>query len=89
MMVELKLQVRVGIHTGAVVGGVIGSSRMAYDFWGDTVNLASRIQSAAQPGSILVSEATYYRSQNEVTFHLPRTELLKGVGEIKVSEVMD
>lgn len=83
----LTLQVRVGVHTGAVVGGVIGSARMAYDYWGDTVNLASRIQSAADPSAILVSEPTYYRAHGGVEFGNPRLELLKGIGETKVYPV--
>lgn len=84
----LTLQVRVGIHTGAVVGGVIGTSRMAYDYWGDTVNLASRVQGAAEPGSILTSESTYYRANEIVVFGQPRIELLKGIGETKVYPVL-
>lgn len=84
----LTLQVRVGVHTGAVVGGVIGTSRMAYDYWGDTVNLASRVQAAAEPGSILTSESTYYRANEIVAFGSPRIELLKGIGETKVYPVL-
>ena len=55
------LQIRVGIHTGPVFGGVIGESRFHYKIFGDTVNTASRIQGLATPGRVLVSEATYKR----------------------------
>lgn len=86
--IGIELQARIGVHTGAVVGGVIGSTRMAYDYWGDTVNLASRIQTAADPNTILASESTFYRAQNEVDFAPPRIELLKGIGETKVYPVI-
>jgi class 3 adenylate cyclase len=52
------LRLRIGIHSGPVVAGVIGRSRFAYDLWGDTVNVASRIQHAAKPDEILLSDAT-------------------------------
>ena len=49
---------RIGIHTGPVVGGVIGRDKIAYDFWGDTVNTASRMESHGEAGSIHISEET-------------------------------
>jgi class 3 adenylate cyclase len=52
------MRVRVGIASGPVVAGVIGHRKFAYDLWGDTVNLASRLESHGTPGRILVSEAT-------------------------------
>ena len=50
---------RIGIHTGAVITGVVGKTRTVYDMWGDTVNIANRLESACDPGRINVSEATY------------------------------
>lgn len=51
-------QIRVGIHTGPVVAGVIGQHKFIYDVWGDTVNIASRLESTGSPGRIQISEAT-------------------------------
>ena len=50
-------QVRIGLHSGPVVAGVIGSSKFVYDLWGDAVNLASRLETTAPVGQIQVSEA--------------------------------
>jgi len=51
-------QIRIGMHTGPVVAGIIGSKKFAYDLWGDTVNIASRLESHGEPGTIQVSRAT-------------------------------
>jgi adenylate cyclase len=52
-------QLRLGIHSGPLVAGVIGREKFAYDVWGDTVNTASRLESSGSPGRINISEATY------------------------------
>jgi class 3 adenylate cyclase len=52
-------QLRVGIHTGPVVAGVVGQQKMTYDIWGDTVNIAKRIESACIPGMVNVSYSTH------------------------------
>ena len=54
----LDWQIRVGMHTGPIVAGIIGSKKFAYDLWGDTVNVASRLESHGSPGVIQVSQAT-------------------------------
>lgn len=57
--VALKCEVRIGIHSGPVVSGVVGKRKYAFDIWGDTVNIASRMESAGQAGKINVSAYTY------------------------------
>jgi class 3 adenylate cyclase len=52
-------ELRLGIHTGKVVAGVIGKNKFAYDIWGDTVNVASRMESSGAPGKVNISGATY------------------------------
>jgi class 3 adenylate cyclase len=59
--IGLPLGLRVGISTGAVVSGVIGTRRFNFDVWGDTVNVASQMESTGIVGGIQVSEATYWR----------------------------
>ena len=52
-------RLRIGINSGPVVAGIVGTHKFAYDLWGDAVNIASRMQSGGVPGSIQVSEATH------------------------------
>jgi len=73
---------RIGIATGPVVAGIIGRRKFAYDLWGDTVNLASRLESHGEPGRILVSETTAKRLEGRFSLS-PVTHLeLKGRGRI-------
>ncbi len=76
----IPLKVRVGIHTGPAVGGVIGSNRLAYDYWGDTLNIASRLQNVAPLNGIAVSEATYFQTR-VIQNYESETVVLKGIGE--------
>ena len=80
--VDIKL--RCGIHSGPVVGGVVGVNRLAYDYWGDTMNIASRIEGAALPNGIAVSETTYFQCATSHEFGPPETIALKGVGEMQI-----
>ena len=79
----IDLKVRIGIHTGPVVGGVIGSSRLSYDYWGDTMNIASRLQDAAPPNGIAVSEATYFQTRT-LHHYEAQTVVLKGIGDTQI-----
>jgi class 3 adenylate cyclase len=51
--------IRIGIHTGTVIAGVVGQKKLSYDIWGDTVNTASRMESSGEPGKINISGTTY------------------------------
>ncbi len=56
---ELTFDIRIGINTGPVVAGVVGTKKFAYDIWGDTVNVASRMETMSEPGKINIGENTY------------------------------
>jgi class 3 adenylate cyclase len=75
-----RVEVRVGIATGPAVAGVIGQRKFAYDLWGDTVNLASRLEANGEPGRILVSEAFARRLGDRYEFGPHRVVDLKGKG---------
>jgi len=75
-----SLQLRIGINSGPVVAGVIGIHKIAYDLWGDTVNIASRMQSNSEPGRIQVTEATYNLLKEGYEFESRGRLQIKGKG---------
>jgi len=81
---KFDLNVRVGVHSGPVIGGVIGESRFMYDMWGDTVNVASRMEAGGIPGSVQISESTYDLVKLVPEFScMPRGGIeIKGKGEM-------
>jgi class 3 adenylate cyclase len=76
------LAVRIGIDTGPVVAGVIGTSRFSYDLWGDTVNTASRMESHGVPGCIQVTARTWERLRDRYRFQRRGPIQVKGKGEV-------
>jgi len=78
------LALRIGIGTGPVVAGVVGTKKFIYDLWGDTVNIASRITTEGVPGMIQVDQATYQRLRDSYEFLEPQTIYLKGKGDTAV-----
>ncbi|KFE66784.1 adenylate/guanylate cyclase domain-containing protein [Hyalangium minutum] len=80
---KTSLDVRIGMHCGPVVAGIIGTRKFAYDLWGDTVNMASRLESHGVPGRIHVSEAIWQALNDRFAFE-PRGEIeVKSIGKVK------
>jgi class 3 adenylate cyclase len=79
----LDLQIRVGIHTGRVMAGVVGRERMQFDVFGDHVNVASRFESAGEMGRVNVSHATYVRTRECFEFEERGEIALKNKGRMK------
>ena len=77
-----SIRIRVGINTGPIVAGVIGRKTYAYDVWGETVNLACRLETNGKPGRIQVSEATYQQLKGKFKFEPKHTVELKGHGAV-------
>lgn len=73
-------QIRIGIHSGPIVAGVVGVSKFAYDVWGDTVNVASRLETTSEPGRIHVSAAFSNRLADRFVFESRGAVDLKGKG---------
>ena len=74
--------IRIGIHSGPVAGGVIGTRKFAYDVWGNTVNVASRLEKAGVPGRVHVSDATRTLTQSHFRYAPRRVMELRGIGSM-------
>jgi class 3 adenylate cyclase len=77
------LRLRIGLHTGPVIAGVIGQKKFSYDLWGDTVNLASRMESHGVPGAIQVTAATRHRLGEAYRFEPRGGVEVKGKGTVE------
>jgi class 3 adenylate cyclase len=82
-LIGIPFSIRVGINTGPVVAGVIGSTKFIYDLWGDTVNMASRLESTGIPGLIQVSRSVYDQLREEYNFESRGPIEVKGKGLIE------
>lgn len=81
---HIKYDVRVGINSGAVIAGVVGQKKFAYDIWGDTVNVAARMESNADSGHINVSEETYYLIKDFINCEYRGEIYVKNKGMMKM-----
>ena len=77
---DIQLEMRIGIHSGDAVSGVIGKSKFSFDIWGDSVNLASRLESIGLPGTIHVSEETLGLLDKTALEIIPQQSQIKGKG---------
>ncbi|MDP1963525.1 MAG: adenylate/guanylate cyclase domain-containing protein, partial [Reyranella sp.] len=80
---HVVMKLRVGINSGPVVAGVIGKSKYIYDLWGDTVNLASRMESGGVPDGIQVTRPVYEKLKDEFVFESRGTIEVKGKGSVE------
>lgn len=78
-----NVEIRIGFHSGPLIAGVIGESRFLYDMWGDTVNVASRMESLGVPGKIQVSDETHDILAEKYAFEPRGTIEVKGRGEMQ------
>ena len=79
---NLPVKIRIGINSGQVVAGVIGKKKFIYDLWGDTVNIASRMESSGETGMIQVTEATYEKIRHAYDMKQRGVIDIKGRGEM-------
>ena len=79
---KTPIRIRIGINTGPVIAGVIGKNKFSYDLWGDTVNIASRMESHGKPGEIQLSHATYERLRTKYEFKRRGLIQVKGKGRM-------
>ncbi|MGI9646880.1 MAG: adenylate/guanylate cyclase domain-containing protein [Acidimicrobiia bacterium] len=77
-----RITARIGVNSGPVVAGIIGSSKFSYDLWGEVVNTASRMESHGEPGAIQISATTYQHVRDAFECEPRGTIEVKGIGQI-------
>ena len=85
---RMKLSIRIGVHSGPLVAGVIGRRKLAYDVWGDTVNVAARLESEGQKDRALISAATYDLVRDSFRCRKSGRLRISGRGRIDVYQLL-
>jgi class 3 adenylate cyclase len=80
---------RIGIHTGPLVAGVVGSNKFAYDVWGDSVNIAARMEESGEVGQVNVSETVYECAKDQFDFEYRGEVKAKNKGMMKMFFLKD
>ncbi|WP_170328564.1 adenylate/guanylate cyclase domain-containing protein [Ruegeria arenilitoris] len=88
METDYPMHIRIGVHSGPVVAGIIGSHRFLYDVWGDTVNFASRLETTGAPGRLQISEATAKQVEHLFDVSEPIETRIKGKGRVRTYYVI-
>ena len=78
-----QIEIRIGVNTGSVVAGVIGTKKFIYDLWGDTVNVASRMESSGLPSHIQLTETTYQQLSKRYIIEERGLVQIKGKGRMQ------
>ena len=86
---EPYFEARIGIHTGPIIAGVVGVKKFAYDIWGDTVNIAARMEAAGEAGRINISKSTYSLVKDQFECSYRGKVPAKNIGEIDMYFVED
>ena len=79
---EMDLKIRIGVHTGPIVAGVIGKNKFAYDLWGASVNFANRLETTCPPGKIQISEQTKGLLGDNYKYKIKEKTEIKGIGNV-------
>ncbi len=87
--VAKRFNVRIGINTGTVIAGVVGTKKFSYDIWGDAVNVASRMESNSDPGRINISENTYQLIKDKFKCEYRGEIAIKNHGTVKMYYVLE
>jgi len=81
---DATFQMRIGVHSGGVIAGIVGAKKYAYDIWGDTVNTAARMEQNSEPGKINISQTTYDLVKDKFDCHYRGEIEAKKKGKLKM-----